>query len=362
VPNGDAPLGWELATQRRARRSVSARRWRRRLALTGAVALVAVLVAGGVVLGLDAFGDDPPSRRLHAGPPLTAATIAGPEEAPPCREPLSPMDPLRLWIGGDSLAGWLGPALGQLGADTGVVAPTFDSRPSSGLWAPDFFNWPEHATEELERVDPEIVVFIIGANDATVPRSGSADWRAQYELLVNAMLDILDRDGIPVYWVGSPPLRDDRMNDGVKQINEVASGVVSQHADATYVDAYQLFADQNGEYTSELELPDGSAIRTRSSDGVHFTEDGGAILGRAVFELLDQRCGLLDQAVSGVTQPIEQAPGSGTFGNDEQPPTTSGGGTAPPPTAPPPTAPPTTVPPSTIISIPIGPGGALGPG
>ena len=62
--------------------------------------------------------------------------------------------------------GSLGPSLGELTAATGVVAPRFDSRVSTGLTSPSFFDWPEHATEEMAKRDPEAVVFIIGTNDA----------------------------------------------------------------------------------------------------------------------------------------------------------------------------------------------------
>ncbi len=76
--------------------------------------------------------------------------------------------PLRLWIAGDSLAGSVGPALGQMTADTGVVAPEYDSRVSSGLLSPNFFDWPDHAKQQLDVIDPEVVVFLVGTNDANV--------------------------------------------------------------------------------------------------------------------------------------------------------------------------------------------------
>lgn len=72
---------------------------------------------------------------------------------------------MRLWIGGDSLAGSLGPSLGKLEGDTGVVKPVFNSRVSSGLASPNFYNWPKHAASDMALYKPETAVFIIGAND-----------------------------------------------------------------------------------------------------------------------------------------------------------------------------------------------------
>ena len=109
---------------------------------------------------------DPPDA---AAPTSTSTTVA----ARHCRA-LSSDDPLRLWVGGDSLAGSLGPALGELTGSTGVVQPYFDSRVSSGLANPGFFDWPDHATTEMTRLDPDVVVFIIGTNDYT---DVSGDWK-----------------------------------------------------------------------------------------------------------------------------------------------------------------------------------------
>ena len=103
---------------------------------------------------------------IHAGGAEDApATVTTTVDGKRCRT-LSTTDPLRLWVGGDSLAGSLGPALGTITGATGVVQPYFDSRVSSGLADPGFFDWPDHATTEMARLDPEVVVFIIGTNDS----------------------------------------------------------------------------------------------------------------------------------------------------------------------------------------------------
>ena len=71
-----------------------------------------------------ASGTRPSRRSRRSVTPAPVVDTGGPA----CRSPLTTTDPLRLWIGGDSLAGSLGPALGTLTAATGVVAPVFDSR------------------------------------------------------------------------------------------------------------------------------------------------------------------------------------------------------------------------------------------
>jgi hypothetical protein len=304
--------------------------------------------------------------RVHGGaqPALAqriTATTGARSAAEACRSDLSPDAPLRLWIGGDSLAGSLGPSLGAQTASTGVVQPVYDSRVSSGLSSPEFFDWPRHAIDEMARLNPEVVVFIIGANDWTTPRStptdasGAPAWRAEYAQQVETVLEALEGADTrerprPVYWVGSPPLQEKRKDAGVREVNAVAREVIAGHPTATYVDAYQLFSSPEGVYTASLAGPNGKAIRVRTNDGVHFTPEGGDVLGVAVYGPLDARCRLDAQSVVGAEKPVLQTKGStqvpGTHRETATP-------SAPPPVvAPPPTTTPTTTPTTAPSAVP----------
>lgn len=293
-----------------------ARRRRRALALSAVTLFGSVTAAATALVLADALHE----RELAApatttSPPTTATTTPATAR---CRSPLTVDDPLRLWIGGDSLAGSLGPSLGKDSSETGIVITTFDSRVSSGLASPEFFDWPKQATSELAQVDPEVVVFIIGANDYNitpsqpVDASGTPFWKAKYKLQIEQMLDILDGDGTrPVYWVGSPTIQDKRKDAGASQVNEVARSVIGEHDDVTYVDAYKLFSGPDGKYAPNLPGVNGKTVRVRAGDGLHLTPAGGDLLARPIFDLINARCNLEDQAVPGHTQPVIQAKGSG---------------------------------------------------
>jgi hypothetical protein len=197
------------------------------------------------------------------------------------------------------------------------VQPVYDSRVSSGLSTPEFFDWPEHAAAEMERLAPEIAVFIIGANDWRAPGTGRADdgdaqaWEQAYALRVEAMLDVLEGSAARrVYWVGSPPMEDAKKDAGVRAVNEAARPVIERHPDAAYVDAYDLFLGEDGEYTETRPGPDGRAVRVRAGDGIHFTPEGGDVLGAEVYDLLDALCALDDQAVPGAAKPVLRTKGS----------------------------------------------------
>jgi hypothetical protein len=150
---------------------------------------------------------------------------------------------------------------------------------------------------------------------------------------------------------------------GVREVNRVAQEVIAQHQEAAYIDNYALFADDAGMYTATLATGDDGTVRVRAADGVHYTEAGGEYLGRAVFESIDARCRIEEQAVEDADQRVVQAPGSerlpggGGGGGGGTPGTGSTPVTSPPtqPPTSPPTQPPTTQPPppTTLISLPL---------
>lgn len=242
------------------------------------------------------------------------------------RRALTAKQPLRLWIGGDSLAGSLGPGLGRVAADTGVVAPVYESRVSSGLANPGFFNWPKRATAELARLKPEAIAFIIGTNDYPIVtgRQLSGDspivegqqpvrpkWSIEYEKKTEEMMQILVGDqNRTVFWVSPPVMRDAKINNGVRQIGELQRNVAKRFPTVVWIDGYSLFDDANGEYATRIIDASGDSILARAGDGVHLSPAGGEYLGGAVFDEIDLVWHLRDQAVTGYPQRVVETEGS----------------------------------------------------
>ena len=132
---------------------------------------------------------DGPSFANGAEPDKTSSAGVKHVESPaePTHRALNPLQPLKLWVGGDSLAGALGPSLGKMTAATGVVQPYYDSRISTGLISGNI-DWPRHATEQLAQMNPEVVVFMIGTNDAVVYNDSQAE---EYAQKVDEMMRVL---------------------------------------------------------------------------------------------------------------------------------------------------------------------------
>ncbi|MDQ1431396.1 MAG: uncharacterized protein QOF40_1998 [Actinomycetota bacterium] len=349
----------DASSGRRHRRDERRRRRFQRIAAT--VAAFALL-AGFVLIATDSVrfgGDERPSLAgtVHAAGGNTATVTTTKRSKVQCR-PLTTADPLRLWVGGDSLAGSLGPSLGTIAGATGVVQPYFFSRVSSGLADPGFFDWPAHATTEMATINPEIVAFIIGANDWTTV-SGDA-WKAGYTQKVDDMMKELIGPGRTVYWLGSPTLKDPKMDAAVVEVNAIASEVAKQHPEVHYIDVYKLFSNAEGKFASDLPDETGKVVTMRAGDGVHLSMDGADYLARTLYKLIDDQCRVSAQKVDGATKKAiesagstQVAPGaSGTSGSGSNSGSgngsgSSGGGsiaTTPPATAPPVTDPPMTTP------------------
>lgn len=370
------------ANSRRAR--LVARRSRRTRLIVG---LIVVLIAGAIGVGayaLNANGTDAhaagTTNAPRAGDFGKQGTLVSPAvNKTPAPRALSHADPLKLWVGGDSLAGSFGPALGDQVGATGIVKTVIDYKVSSGLWSNDIRNWYQRATEQMALQNPDAILFIIGTNDTPVVNKvdanndGIADWQAEYQLKVARMMDLLvGPKHRTVFWLGPPTLSTKSMDAGAKEMGEVMRAEAAKRApDVTYLDTYKLFSTPDGTFSRRILDETGKEITARISDGVHFTEDGAQYLARAVFSLIDARWKLIQQADptspigwsladgSGESVPgFHSAPrsryrpqsGSGSGSGNSNTPTTSGSvsQTTTPQSTTPVTASPTTVSQSTV--------------
>ncbi len=272
--------------------------------------LFVVVAAVGVALVLANVINVPGSDDTHlnaSAQPAGTSTTTRPRTAAR-RRALTPADPLRVWIAGDSLAGSIGPSLGELTANTGVVQPQYDSRVSSGLLTPDFYDWPKHAEQQLALLNPEVVVFIIGTNDANVWSSKLADaYRIRTEAMMRELVGTKHRD---VYWVGAPVAQAKHLETGVLEVNRIQRAAAAAVAGVTYVDAHAIFDDVNGNYQSRFADQFGRTQIMRTGDGVHFSVAGADLISADIFGLINAEWKVTSQAVLGAPKPVLETKGS----------------------------------------------------
>jgi lysophospholipase L1-like esterase len=129
-----------------------------------------------------------------------------------------------------------------------------------------FTDWFSYAADEMSRYDPDLVVFMVGANDAAFvdPDVFGAE--------AGRMMDLLRRDGRVVAWVGMPAFVRKDLAARAPLLNAAARASAGLRSWVVFVD------------TSDI-APDGD-------DGVHFSPGQGRLLAeaviRAVFPTLAQ--------------------------------------------------------------------------
>jgi hypothetical protein len=305
------------ATDRRTRELARRAKRKRRMNIVGTVLTLAIVALVGLIatdtLRIGASG---PTLASGKATPATAPSDPGPEVAnlkkskPP--RPLSHAAPLRLWIGGDSLAGDLGYQLGPMVAKLGIVRAHVDYKVSSGIASNNIRNWPENFTQEESQYQPEAVIFMVGANDAAIV--GNNDWETQYRSKVDHMMDLLVGGTAQrtVFWIGSPILGSQH-NHGVEDVDRVMREEAAKRPTVVYIDAYSLFS-VNGEYSAWITDTNGNQVQMRTDDGVHFTVAGAQYLAEHVFKLLDTRWNLSGQATPSTPIDYTIEPSSGTIG------------------------------------------------
>ncbi len=293
---------------RRTNRAVRAQHWRRVASVTGGGVVIALAI--GVALVFTNVVNLPGSADAHvtAAHPDPTTTTTPRARATGHHRALTGADPLRLWIAGDSLAGSVGPSLGQMTADTGVVQPQYDSRVSSGLLNTKFFDWPKHVTEQLALLRPEAVVFIVGTNDANVwSPSLAADYRLRTERL---MRQLVGPDHREVLWVGAPVAKTKSLETGVLAVDQIQKNVAASIAGVTYFDSHALFDDALGQYQQSFPDELGRRQVMRAGDGVHFSVAGGDYISRALFRILDRHWDLTAQSILNAPKTVRETEGS----------------------------------------------------
>ena len=179
-------------------------------------------------------------------------------------------------------------------ADKPEIAIADKSRDASGLVRDDYYDWPKAAHDLATGKDHiDFVVIMVGINDLQPMRDGadtldplSDRWRALYAQRVEAVVAPFQAAHIPVAWVGLPPMRTDRFNADVVKLNEI-DREHAEKAGAKYIDIWDAFADQNGQYDAYGPNVDGQNVKLRGRRR-HPFHQGRRAQGRAFPRSRDQ--------------------------------------------------------------------------
>ena len=167
-------------------------------------------------------------------------------------------------------------------------------KSGTGLARPDVFNWMDQYPAMLGSEKPDVVLVAIGANDGQsfvadgkVLRFGSEEWRKTYQSRVAEFLAMVESTGARVLWVGLPPMRSLPFNQRISMVNRIAYTVVSQDPNAMWWDTTSFVGDSTGSFREFAQLPNGTLVRLRAPDGIHFAEEGASPMTTVLMKWLD---------------------------------------------------------------------------
>lgn len=262
----------------------------------GAAAIAALLAVTALTLAVSgcAAGDadvsaSEPSRQAE----VATTPSASPSEAvlptpTPTKPPLdrpTKKDPLRVYFGGDSLAGMPGVMLALRGEKNRLMKVRADYVECSRLTCDDPVDWPARVKQQLGAGRTDVGVFMIGANDSGMPMVADGQstwypkkkWLEEYELRAKKIATSMLHSGVKrVYWVGMPIMPSSSESTKMRALNELFEDVAASSPDIVYVDSYDLLSKKNGDFDASV----------RSGDGVHYTSEGADIVAGAVWEAM----------------------------------------------------------------------------
>jgi hypothetical protein len=225
------------------------------------------------------------------------------KEEPEIKLPIKPESPFRILIIGDSfIAVWggVGEILeGELINYKDVTVKRI-GEVSSGLSRPDYFDWKSKARELILEEKPNIVIIMVGSNDAQsltinldgkniILNYGTEDWDKEYTKRVSDFLKIFEENNIFVFWIGFPVMKNKTYSEKIRHLNSIYEKEIQNHRGTSFISIWDFLADENGNYTDYLLDDKGKYKLVRLRDGIHLSHFGGEIVVKEVIEKMEEK-------------------------------------------------------------------------
>jgi len=109
----------------------------------------------------------------------------------------------------------------------------------------------------------------------------SEQWERIYNRRIDDTIAALKSKGVPVFWVGLPPIRGTKSTAETSYLNNLYRQR-AERAGIIYIDVWDGFVDEAGKFTTFGPDYEGQKRRLRSADGVYFTKYGARKLAHYV--------------------------------------------------------------------------------
>lgn len=221
----------------------------------------------------------------------TTSTLPGQTTAPPiARRVPTAAEPLRVWLGGDSMTIELAQSVEEAVTGRPEIALATHPQVSSGLSRPDFFDWPAYFRDEVLPGDPEVVVVMFGANDSqgldidgTAYQPDAPEWKAEYRRRVGVVMDQLRGEGRLVLWVGQPHMADPGFDERMAELDAIYAEEAEARPWVRFLDSRPVLSPDGDGYQATA-----GGTSLRQSDGIHLDRAGADLLAEAVLAAITE--------------------------------------------------------------------------
>jgi uncharacterized protein len=132
-------------------------------------------------------------------------------------------------------------------------------------------------------------------------------WAEFYGQRIDETIEALKSKGVPVFWVGLPPLLGARSTADMQYLNDLYRSR-AEKAGITYIDVWDDFSDDGGQFTMQGPDYEGQIRRLRTPDGVYFTPAGARKLAHFVAREIKRALTPTGPMVPLPREPLLQAP------------------------------------------------------
>ena len=184
---------------------------------------------------------------------------------------------------GTASPGTATPAPGTATAAPGTTAPRQGEAAAGDEEAPpaDDNSKPAADGKPAAPVAPAVPAAPAPAPVVTNLQFHTDAWAEAYGRRIDETIAALKTSGVPVFWVGLPPVRGQKTGGDIAWLNELYRSRADK-AGIIFIDVSDGFVDEEGRYVQYGPDVDGQTRRLRSGDGMFFTQAGAKLLAHYV--------------------------------------------------------------------------------
>lgn len=232
-------------------------------------------------------GDRGPDQIRPQRPAAGSNTRTKPSKARP-KPPPEPEVPIveksqtakTVLVVGDFMGSGLAEGLEVVFAENPEIKVVDKTKGSSGFARSDVYDWPTEVEKLIDEEKPVAVVAMLGSNDRQQMRVGttreaplSESWTREYQARALAFAAAVSERKVPLVWVGQPSFQSKKMLSDMLALNDIYRQA-AEAADASFVDIWDGFVDENGAYVGSGPDINGQPVRLRSADGINLSKAG----------------------------------------------------------------------------------------